>query len=277
MLDAMIKALKNHWPEYLIEAGGLFLFLSIASLLAVLLEHPDSPVNQAVKDATLRHALLGLGMGTYIAALVYSPWGKKSGAHINPAVTWTFFRLGKIKFADAIFYTLAQFLGAIIAAQLMAVLLGELYKNPAINYNLTLPGADGMFVAFIAEFMISFLLMLVVLIAMNSKKLEPFVGAFTGLLIACYLAFELPYSGMSLNPARTFGSAFLARDWMGLWIYFTAPVLAMLLSAEVYRRFSKNQKLACAKLQHGKGACIFCDKEAPNFPVEEKDKKEINE
>jgi len=269
----MIDTLKRHWTEYLIEAGGLFGFLSIASLLAALLEHPSSPVHRAIADVTLRHALLGVGMGSYIAALAYSPWGKQSGAHINPAVTWAFFRLGKIKLPDAVFYTLAQFAGALIAAEVMGLVLGDLYKHPSLNYNLTLPGADGMMVAFVAEFLISFLLMLVVLIAMNSEKLEPFVGALIGLLIASYLAFEIPYSGMSLNPARTFGSAFLARDWTGLWIYFTAPVLAMLLAAEVYRRFAKNQQLACAKLQHGKGICIFCDKEAPDFPVEE-DKKE---
>ena len=267
----MLDTLKRHWPEYLIEAGGLFGFLSIASLLAALLEHPSSPVNKAISDATLRHALLGLGMGSYIATLVYSAWGKQSGAHINPAVTWAFFRLGKIKWPDAVFYTFAQFIGAIVAAQLMNLVLGDLYKHPSLNYNLTLPGADGMAVAFFAEFLISFLLMLVVLIAINSKKLEPFAGAITGVMIACYLAFEIPYSGMSLNPARTFGSAFLARDWTGLWIYFSAPVLAMLLAAEVFRRFSKNQHFACAKLQHGKGRCIFCDKEAPNFPVEEKE------
>jgi len=269
----MLEALKNHWPEYLAEACGLAGFIIGASLLTTLLEHPDSPVQHLMgRQPLLRRVPLGLVMGAYIAAVVYSPWGKRSGAHINPAVTLAFFWLGKIKRWDALFYVFAQFTGAIIAGQLMTVALGKLYAHPSIHYSTTVPGAGAHATAsaFTAEFIISFILMFVVLVAINSKHLERFAGLLAGLLIAIYLIVETPYSGMSLNPARAFGSAFAAGHWMDLWIYFTAPPLGMLLAAAAYSWLRKGQQTGCAKLHHSNDQrCIFCDhKAAPNYPDE---------
>jgi aquaporin Z len=70
---------------------------------------------------------------------------------------------------------------------------------------------------------------------------------------------ESPLSGMSMNPARTFGSAFPAQLWTALWIYFTAPPLGMLLAAEVYLWQKGAQSVFCAKLHHqNPKRCIFC-------------------
>jgi aquaporin Z len=95
--------------------------------------------------------------------------------------------------------------------------------------------------AFIAEGIVTFILMLALLLAINSKKLKMWAGTIAGALICLYLMFEEPYSGMSMNPARTFASAFAAREWTGLWIYFTAPIIATLLAAEVFLRFTRGQ------------------------------------
>ncbi|MBA3441679.1 MAG: aquaporin [Pyrinomonadaceae bacterium] len=256
----MIDKLKQHWVDYLMEAAGLAGFVIIASLVTTLLEHPDSPVHKALMDSPLlRRVPLGLVMGTYIALLVYSPIGKRSGAHINPAVTAAFFRLGEIKWWDAVFYILAQFAGAIAAAQLMKVVLGRFYAHPSIHYVTTIPksGEHGSEIAFLAEFVISFILMIVVLITINSERLEKLAGLFTGLLIAVYLVVETPYSGMSLNPARSFGSALAGRHWMDLWIYFVSPVLAMLLAAEVFRWLKVGRSHKARR------------KESPLYPVEQ--------
>ncbi len=252
------------------EAAGLACFVITASILATLLEYPESPVHQAIESPFLRRVVLAVPMGGVIAALVYSPWGKQSGAHINPAVTWAFFRLGKIKVWDAVFYSLAQFAGAAGAVQLMKVVIGPPYAHADVNYVVTRPGPAGPLVAFLAEFVISFFLMLVVLMAINSRRLERLTGLFAGLLIAAYLVIELPLSGMSLNPARTFGSALGAGHWTSAWIYFVAPVGAMLLAAEAYLRLSRGRELACPKLHHrGTVRCIFCDSQrGPTYPVE---------
>ncbi len=236
----MIDTFKRHWPHYLAEAGGLAFFMVGASSVTTLLRYPNSPVHQALKEPLAQLMALGVPMGLVIAAIVYSPWGKKSGAHINPAVTLAFWRLGKISATDAIFYILFQFLGGALAVQLMGLILGAAYRHPAINHVTTVPGIGGPLEAFIAEAVISFVLMLVLLLVTNSKKLEPWAGAVAGLLIALYLMFEEPYSGMSLNPARSFASAFASRTWTGWWIYFTAPVLAMLLAAQVFLLLKKS-------------------------------------
>ncbi|MEJ7685402.1 MAG: aquaporin [Segetibacter sp.] len=118
----MIENLKIHWHVYLMEAFGLAGFVIVAGLLTILLEHPDLPVMKSSfgKYAVLRRIPLGIIMGGYITAVVLF-FGKKSGAHINPSVTWTFFRLGKISFTDALFFTIAQFAGAIGGALLLEI------------------------------------------------------------------------------------------------------------------------------------------------------------
>lgn len=233
----MLDVLKSHWRKYLMEAAGLGGFIIGASLVTTLLEHPDLFVMKGWlgNHPTLRRVPLGLCMGAYIATVVHL-CGKHSGAHINPAVTAAFLRIGKINKWNAVFYISAQFVGATLAALLTAVVLGTLYEHPAIHYVTTEPGrgTGALEKAFVAEFVISFILMVVMVIAIHSKHLERFAGMLTGVLIAIYLIVETPYSGMSLNPARSFGSAFAAGHWKDLWIYFTAPVLAMLLAAEIF-------------------------------------------
>src|SRR3989449_7489864 len=92
----MSSALARHWPEYAMEAWGLGLFMAAAGLFGVLLYHPASPTAHAVADPFVRRVFIALAMGLTAIALIYSPWGQRSGAHFNPAVTLTFFRLGKV-------------------------------------------------------------------------------------------------------------------------------------------------------------------------------------
>jgi aquaporin Z len=94
--DTMRAALTHHWPEYLMEAAGLGIFMLAACTFATLLEHPASSVRQAISDPILRRLLMGLAMGLTAISLIYSPWVKQSGAHLNPSVTLTFWRLGKV-------------------------------------------------------------------------------------------------------------------------------------------------------------------------------------
>src|SRR6516225_8919387 len=93
----VLASARLHWPEYLMEAGLLGAFMVSACLFGALYEFPHSPVRHAIASQLLRRMLMGLSMGLTAIAIIYSPWGKQSGAHINPSVTLTFFRLGKIK------------------------------------------------------------------------------------------------------------------------------------------------------------------------------------
>ena len=74
-----------HWREYLIEVAGLGLFMVSAAVMTTVLEHPSSPVRQALPGAFTRRVLMGLAMGLTAASLTYSPWGRRSGARSCPA------------------------------------------------------------------------------------------------------------------------------------------------------------------------------------------------
>ena len=119
----MTDALKHHWPEYLIEATCLGLFMVSAFIFGTILEHPASPVHQVIPNPLLRRLLMGIAMGLTAISIIYSPWGKQSGAHINPSTTLTFYRLGKVATWDAILYVSSQFLGGVTGALLVSAVL----------------------------------------------------------------------------------------------------------------------------------------------------------
>jgi aquaporin Z len=254
--EGVVWSLKHHWPEYLCEALELCLFMISAGLFTILLELPASPVHSAISDPFLRRMLIGFAMGCSAVAIVFSPLGKRSGAHFNPAVTLTFWRVGKVKGWDALFYIIAQFLGGIAGVLIVALFARTALAHPAVKFVATLPGPHGAGVAFAAELGIAFLLMTTVLYVSNTPHLSRFTGIFAGCLVAIYITFEAPISGMSMNPARTFGSAYVGHLWTALWIYFTAPVIAMQLAATVYLR--TRREVYCAKFHHhNKARCIF--------------------
>lgn len=213
-------------------------FMLGAGAFGTLFMYPDSPVAQAIPSDFAKRAALGACMGLVTFAIV-SVIGSRTGAHINPAVTWSFYRLGKIGGWDAIFYTIAQFAGACLAPMLLLAAIGAPFASDKVMYATSQPGPEGALVAFAAEFAISFVLMLVILVALGTRRLAKWLPAIVGVMIAIYIALESPLSGMSMNPARTFGSALTANQWNGLWVYLTAPMLAMLLAAEVYRAMSR--------------------------------------
>src|SRR3954469_5861956 len=194
--------LTLHWPEYLIEATCLGLFMISACAFGTLFFHPASPLISAIPDPTLRRIPMGLAMGLTAIALIYSPIGMRSGAHMNPSTTLTFFRLGKVVGVDAIGYIVAQFVGGIVGVIIASTILGALIADPAVNYVATLPGTGGPAVAWVAELAISCLMMLMVLTVSNSRFAR-FTGLCAGGLVMTYIVVEAPLSGMSLNPART--------------------------------------------------------------------------
>jgi len=137
--NKMLKTIKNHWPEYAIEAWCLGTFMVSACAFGVLLFHPASPVTAL--NETVRTMLMGIAMGLTAVAVICSPWGKRSGAHFNPAVTFVFLRLSKISTLDAAFYVAAQFIGGAIAVALAGLIFGRLLEDGAVNFVVTIPGS----------------------------------------------------------------------------------------------------------------------------------------
>ena len=201
---------------------------------------------------------MGVLMGSTAVGIICSPLGKRSGAHFNPAVTLTFLRLGKIRIEDAVYYVIFQFIGGSVGVIISYLILGGLLADSAVNFVVTVPGSYGTEAAFVAEIVIAFLLMTMILFTSNSINLSRYTPAIAGCFVATYITFESPISGMSMNPARTFASAIVAGNWMSWWIYFLAPPIAMLGAAEFFVRARGLQSVLCAKLNHlGASRCIF--------------------
>ena len=257
-IHGAVSAATKHWQEYLIEAACLGLFMVSACSITVLLQHPASAIRQMLPSEFGRRLLTGVAMGATAIALIYSPWGKQSGAHFNPSVTLTFFRLGKIDPWDACFYVVAQFIGATLGVLFSSLIWGRAIAEQNVRYAATLPGARGAGVAFIAEMVISFVMMTMVLNVSNSAQIARFTGVIAGALVATYVTLESPLSGMSMSPARSFASAAPGGLWNSLWIYFTAPPLGMMLAAQVYLWLRGKHAVFCAKLHHDNDKrCIF--------------------
>ena len=263
-LGALVRLVRRRWRELLIEAAGSGIVLAAACTFGTLLEYPGSPLHQAIPMSWLRRAIMGSCMGLTVAALIYSPWGRRSGAHFNVATTLTFLRLGRVAPADAAGYVAAQFVGAALGIAAAGLALGGALADPAVHHVTTVPGPAGAPAAFVAELAISGALMLAALEANASTRLMRWTGLVAASLVATFIAVESPLSGASMNPSRSFGSALAAHDWMPLWVYLAAPPLGMFVAAEVHRRLSARRRPAaraavCAKLMHDdRYPCHFC-------------------
>jgi aquaporin Z len=251
---------RLHWPEYLIEAAGLGVFMVSACAFRTLLFHPDSPIHELLASDLRRRALMGVAMGATAIAIIYSPWGRRSGAHLNPSTTMAFLRLGKIRRRDAAFYVAAQFVGGVAGVAMSWAVLGQLLTHPSTRFAATVPGPAGALAAFAAEIAISFLLMSVVL-AVSGSRFQRLTGVCAAALVALFITFEAPISGMSMNPARSVGSAVFARTVSTLWIYFLAPLAGTQLAAAL---MPARARRGCAKLDHPSDRpCIFCGQGRP--------------
>lgn len=243
--------------EYLIESAALATFMVSACVFGTIIFHPASQVNGMLSEPWMRRVVMGMVMGATAVAIIYSPWGRRSGAHMNPALTLTFFRLGRIAPRDAAYYVVAQFAGGVAGVIVARVIVGAALADPSVHYVVTRPGVAGVAAAFAGELVISAVLMLSVLAMSSSPRTARFTGMVAGILVALFITFEDPLSGMSMNPARTLGSAVVAADYTALWLYFIAPLAGMALGALVHTR-AMRRALSCAKLAHAE-PCLFCD------------------
>ncbi len=232
------------------EASELAVFMLAACGFGALLFYTGSPVVRVVTSIFARRALMGIAMGVTAVLIIRSPFGKRSGAHFNPAITLTYFLLGKVSGWDTVFYIASQFVGGALAVLIAARLLDGSLSDPSVNYVVTVPKAHGMTAAFAAEIFMAALLMTAVLRTSNSPRLASYTSYIVGALVAIYIFLFSSISGFSINPARTVSSGIVAGIWTGLWIYFTAPLLGMIAAAGIYLRSVGSRQVYCAKLDH---------------------------
>jgi aquaporin Z len=248
----LADTLRRHWPEYALEAAFLALFLLCAGIASAWSQGADGSVAELVA----RRVAAGLVAGLVLIAIIYSPWGRRSGSHLNPAITLAYTRLGKIGRWDALFYLLAQVSGALAAIWLLrsGALLPGLPRS--VLAASTAPSNE--WTAYLTEFVLSATAMLMILFTSNHASWFRWTGLVYGLLVMLVVACAAPLAGFGMNVARLLAVDISGDTAATQWLNLLPPLLGMQLAVEAYRLFTGRTQVLCAKLAHNThGRCIF--------------------
>lgn len=252
------EAVSVHWGVYLMEFTELGVLMLSTCSFGTLLYSNDLPLNDLNLSISLRMLLMGVAIAATTFLIIRSPFGRRSGAHFNPAITLTYFWLRRVHRWDAACYVMAQFAGGITGVLIAREVLGVRLSAPPVRYVVTLPGNHGSAAAFAGEYCLAGVLMGVVLYASNHRRLVHFTPLLVALLTVCYYTFSSSISGFSVNPARSVSSGLFAWIWQGVWIYVLAPCLGMLTAAAIYIRIMGRDRVYCAKVFHDvRSPCPF--------------------
>lgn len=206
--------------KYICELIGTF-FLVFAGTGAI--------IANDIFNQSIGHVGISMSFGLVVMVVIYAI-GNSSGAHINPAVTLGFFITKHINLKDTFFYIIAQCLGGIIAS----VFLYKIYPTHE-TLGMTIP-AISKTGTFIYEYLLTFLLMLVILsVSIGAKEKNIMAGAVIGATVGLEALFAGPVTGASMNPARSLSPALLANNLTHLWIYILAPIFGALSAAPAYK------------------------------------------
>ncbi len=264
----MNKVHQLHWPEYGAEFLGTA-FLVFIGLGAVVFDFGKGlPPSALIPDAGLRRLITGLifaGSGSLVAI---SPFGKLSGAHINPAVSLAFWAHGKMHHHDVLGYIAGQFLGA-ICGEMLLVLIWRGYAHSVLD-GMTLPGIGyPLWLVFVAELCLTCLLVLSIFVFVSSQRLMRWTPLMNWLLVATMVWLEAPISGTSLNPARSIAPALFAQLWTSQWLYCVAPPLGALLAVGLFRLLTVGERdVVTGKLFHApQYRSVFKNVSAPHKPM----------
>jgi aquaporin Z len=237
-----------HWTPWLCEFLGTALLLG-GGLSAVFLDFgAHSPVTAHLPSRSARLLLTGLlfaGTGSLVAL---SPLGRRSGAHLNPAVTLAFWTQRKVHPHDLAGYVLSQLLGALAACACLRVAWGS--TAHLLHLGATQPGHG--FTALEAaalELLMTASLILMIFFMTAHTRTARWTPLGNWILVATLVWQGAPYTGTSLNPARSLGPALLAPDLNDLWVYLLGPLSGALLAAAVFALFRDTNTLT-AKLFH---------------------------
>lgn len=182
---------------------------------------------------SVTHLGVSFVFGAVVTAMIYA-LGHISGAHFNPAVTLAFWASGFFPRRKVLPYILAQLVGAIAASALLLISLGSV-----ANLGATLPLKGNWLQSLVLETVLTFILMFVILgSGLDRRSHVGFAGLAIGLTVGLEAAFMGPITGASMNPARSFGPAFVGGIWQHHWVYWFAPILGAQLAVLVYRQLS---------------------------------------
>ncbi|HEY7590235.1 MAG TPA: aquaporin [Candidatus Limnocylindrales bacterium] len=212
--------------KYLAELAGTFVLVFGGSMSILAATAMGAPVLVVVP----------LGFGLALLAGIFAV-GAVSGGHFNPAVTLGALLDGRINPVDAAAYAIAQVVGAVAASAAILAILGSQASVAATRNG---PGQGVSDIgAFAVEVVLTAIFLLVILTVTRSVPAHaPFAIPLT--LVMIHLA-GIPFSGASVNPARSLGPALVGGELASLWIYLTAPFVGAVIGWALYRAFGSDR------------------------------------
>jgi len=240
------RYLKYRSKFFISEFVGTALLLLVGLSIVIFMFGSGSPMASLIPNVKIRQVMTGFLFGSVGASIALSNIGKVSGAHINPAVTMVFWLFRKLEGRLAITYILAQLTGA-IAGCLPLIIWGQLGRS--INFGGTAPGNSyTVGQAFLGEIITTFIMVSLLVIFIGFRSIRKFTPYMFPVLYAIMVPLEADISGISTNPARSFGPAVISGHWTGWWIYWIGPFAGALLASLACSLLAK--KITIAKLYH---------------------------
>ena len=184
----------------------------------------------AATGSGLELVVVAFAFGLALLAGLYA-FGEVSGGHYNPAVSLAMFLDGRLSSSDLVRYWIAQFAGGILGSLALLIATSKL----AVKTTATVPGIEGSGTAFFMEVLFTAIFVLVILQASVSDRFgSSALLAIPLTLVAVHLA-AIPFSGSSVNPARSFGPDLVGWRWTGIWIYLIGPPLGAVIAVAIHK------------------------------------------
>jgi aquaporin Z len=190
---------------------------------------------------------VSIAFGLTVLTMVYAI-GHISGCHLNPAVSIGLWIGGRFNGKELLPYILAQVLGGITGAGILYVIVSgksgaDIGSFAANGYGEHSPGGYGMLSALVAEIVMTFMFLVVILGATHSKAPKGFAGIAIGLALTLIHLITIPVTNTSVNPARSTSQAIFAGDWaLGqLWLFWVAPIVGAILAGIVYKLLAPDE------------------------------------
>jgi len=207
------------WQKYAAELLGTFV-LVFGGTVAIL----------AATGSGLDLIVVSFAFGLALLAGLYA-FGEVSGGHYNPAVSLAMFLDGRLSSAEMVRYWIAQFAGGILASFVVLIATSKL----AVKGTATVPGIEGDGTAFLMEVVFTAIFVLVILQASVSERFGPTALIAIPLTLVTVQLAAIPFSGASVNPARTVGPDLVGNTWTGIWIYLIAPPLGAVIAVAIHK------------------------------------------
>ena len=237
--------------------GTAILLFSTTSVVIINFGN-DAFIKQFIPDQFARLFLTGVMIAGTKVLVVISPLGKRSGGHLNPAITLPFWLLKMMHRRDLVGFIAFQFIGATIGSVIAMVVWGKEFWN--VGGAVILPASDiPVFIAFLAETAMTFILAIAILIMVSHHSTTKYTPLVVWVVITLEIVLGGQISGTGINPARSFGPAMITNLWQDQWVYLTAPPLGAIIAATAFHfKIFGSFRLKTGKLFHTPFyKCIF--------------------